>query len=176
MGTGIPRLSSACGGKDAHLLMVHQGALLSDVLLGQVDGWKGRHGLQRSVGSPPLQPHTRGHQPEASPGLAHPSSLTIVQLGGWPQGARPEIGRLARSRNKDSGTFWAFPTLRVCPLGNRLGRLGSSTDHPQAQLTTCHSLTPGFLPKTLMQLQCWGLGLRASPAGVPGVARRGAPS
>lgn len=85
--------------------MVHQGALLSDVLLGQVDGWKGRHGLQRSVGSPPLQPHTRGHQPEASPGLAHPSSLTIVQLGGWPQGARPEIGRLVRSRNKG---FWDF--------------------------------------------------------------------
>lgn len=52
--------------------MVHQGALLSDVLLGQVDGWKGRHGLQRNVGSPPLQPHTQGHQPEASPGLAHP--------------------------------------------------------------------------------------------------------
>ena len=72
MGTGIPRLASACEGKDAHLLVVHQGALLSDVLLGQVDGWKGRHGLQRNVGSPPLQPHTQGHQPEASPGLAHP--------------------------------------------------------------------------------------------------------
>ena len=150
----------------------------------------GASSIPRGQALPPpaLNSHEASHPRPPARGFTRagpPPLHTIVQLGGWPQGAGPEVGRLARGRNRG---FWDVlgcsvpspprefvPTVSA-PLGRDWASWGASVDHPQAQLTTCHSLTPGFLPRTLMQLLCWGLGLRAGPAGVPGVARRGAPS
>jgi len=50
------------------------------------------------------------------------SSLTIVQLSSWPQGARPEIGRLVWCRDRVSRTSWAFPTPGVVHLPRSLGK------------------------------------------------------
>lgn len=75
-GAWVPLAGLSRGGRGgvvvSHLFMVNQGPLLSDVLLGQVDGWKDR--AQTAPEASPLRPPVLG----VCPWLAHPSSLTIV--------------------------------------------------------------------------------------------------
>lgn len=79
--------------------------------------------LQRAISAPP----SLWHYPAAtSPGslcrLACRSPLTIVQLGGWPLGARPEIGRLVQCRDKDVWDLLGLPSPGVAPtLSGPLG-------------------------------------------------------
>lgn len=92
--------------------------------------------------------------PGACPKLAHPSSLTIVELSSWPQGAHPEIGCLVSCKDKGAWNILGPPHPRSYPhplsyLGRRLAggrgeraclRICLLAYGPEAQLTTGHSL------------------------------------
>lgn len=116
--------------------------------------------LQRAISAPP----SLWHYPAAtSPGslcrLACRSPLTIVQLGGWPLGARPEIGRLVQCRDKDVWDLLGLPSPGVAPTlsGPLGGEWAGCQDLPvrpwpqgsltQAILSTLNQapLTPGAL-------------------------------
>lgn len=131
-------------------------------------------GLQRRPLCPRLLWHHSGGRAArlgTRPRLAHSSSLTVVQLGSWPHGARPEIGRLVWCRNRVSGTSWAFPTPAVTtfpyPLGrDRAGQMvpqnppvclqpgdSQTTGHfPQLEPSSTHPRGPGAGPASLTGL------------------------
>lgn len=149
------------------------------------------HRLQRSnVSSPsPVASHLQPPVLGVCPWLAHPSSLTVVQLSGWPQGAHPEIGRLVWCKDKGICDLLGLPRPKSHPhplssLGRRLGWLGGifplsqgSADHPPFRPPgpSCAWFTDSGLPaqaqEVVVVLRGWGL--RAGPASVPGVARAG---
>lgn len=56
----------------------------------------------------------------ACPGLAHPSSLTIVKLSSWPQGARPEIGCLVPCGDKGVWDLLSLPHPQELPPPTQL--------------------------------------------------------
>lgn len=131
--------------------------MLSDVLLGQVDGWRNRGKAAEEQARPPppaVAITQRPPVPGACPKLAHPSSLTIVELSSWPQGARPEIGCLVSCKDKGVWNLLGPPHPRSYPqplsyLGRSLAggrgereslRICLLAYGPEAQLTTGHSL------------------------------------
>lgn len=135
-------------GWGSHLLMVDQGPLLSDILLGEVDGWKDREQVTEEHSPSFPEHHLKASVPASPPFLTHHSQAQPLATECW---SRNRVSGAMREQGV-SGTSWTFPipgaVSTLSSIGKRLGWLGMgslrtclSVHGPEAWLTTGHSST-----------------------------------